>query len=81
MDELIHWPKPYLFLWATWDETLSWIHDCNLDEILICKWQYLQHYKSTIPSKHLQGMTNNIGLIFSVGDTTPQFTISIEQDN
>ena len=26
-------------------------------------------------------MTNNIGLTFSVGDTSPQFTISIEQDN
>jgi hypothetical protein len=25
-------------------------------------------------------MTNNVGLIFSVGDTRPQFTISIEQD-
>ena len=25
-------------------------------------------------------MTNNVGLTFSVGDTTPWFTISIEQD-
>ena len=31
--------------------------------------------------KDSQGMTNNVGLTFSVGDTTPQFTISIEQDN
>jgi hypothetical protein len=29
----------------------------------------------------LQGMTNNVGLAFSVGDTTPQFTINIEQDD
>ena len=29
----------------------------------------------------LQGMTNNIRLTFSVGDTIPQFTIRIEQDN
>ena len=29
----------------------------------------------------LQGMINNIGLTFSVGDTTPRFTISIEQHN
>ena len=29
----------------------------------------------------LQGMTNTLGLAFSVGDTTPWFTISIEQDN
>ena len=26
-------------------------------------------------------MTNNVGLGFSVGGTTPWFTISIEQDN
>ena len=26
-------------------------------------------------------MTNNVGLTFSVGDTTPQFNISIEQDD
>ena len=26
-------------------------------------------------------MTNNVGLTLSVGDTTLQFTISIEQDN
>ena len=31
--------------------------------------------------KHLQGMTNNVGLTISVGDTTPRFTISIEQEN
>ena len=31
--------------------------------------------------KTLQGMTNNVGLTFSVGDTTPWFTNSIEQDN
>jgi hypothetical protein len=32
-----------------------------------------------LPQKLLQGMTNNVGLAFIVGDTTPQFTISIEQ--
>ena len=26
-------------------------------------------------------MTKNVGLTFSVGDTTPRFTIDIEQDN
>ena len=31
--------------------------------------------------KKLQGMTNNIGLRFSVDDTIPGLTISIEQDN
>ena len=33
------------------------------------------------PPKKSQGMTNNLGLTFSVSDTTPQFTISIEQDD
>ena len=33
------------------------------------------------PPKNLQGMTNNVGLTFRVGDTTPWFTRSIEQDN
>ena len=28
----------------------------------------------------IQGMTNIVGLAVSVGDTTPHFTISIEQD-
>jgi hypothetical protein len=31
--------------------------------------------------KKLQGMTNNVGLTFSVGDTIPRYTISIEQGN
>ena len=33
------------------------------------------------PKIFLQGMTNYVGLTFSVGDTKPCFTISIEQDN
>jgi hypothetical protein len=36
--------------------------------------------KYVIPKK-LQGMTNNVGLTFNVGDTLPWFMISIEQDN
>ena len=32
-----------------------------------------------IPLKKVQGMTHNIGLTFSVGEITPQFTTSIEQ--
>ena len=30
--------------------------------------------------KELQGMTTNVGLTFSVGDTIPLYTISVEQD-
>ena len=41
----------------------------------------MQHYKSIIPPPKLQGTANNVELIFSVGDTMPWFTISIEQDN
>ena len=31
--------------------------------------------------QNLQEMTNNVGLTRSVRDTTPRFTMSIEQDN
>ena len=37
-------------------------------------------YKSIIPQKTLQGVRNNVGLAFSVGDTTPRFTSTIEQN-
>jgi hypothetical protein len=33
------------------------------------------------PKKKLQGMINNVGLRFSVGDTILWFKISIDQDN
>jgi hypothetical protein len=55
--------------------------DWNFDEKHIGKCWYLQHYKSIIPQFFLQGMTNSVGLTISVNDTTPWFTISIEQDN
>ena len=31
--------------------------------------------------KKLQGMTNNVGITFGVGDSALQFTVSIEQNN
>jgi hypothetical protein len=37
----------------------------------------MQHCKSIIPQFCLQGMTHNVGLTFSVGDTIPRFTISM----
>jgi hypothetical protein len=55
--------------------------DWNLDEKSLVKWQWSQHYKSIIRSENLQEMTNNVGLAFSVGDTTRWFTINTEQDN
>ena len=33
------------------------------------------------PPKNLQGLTNNVGLRFTVGDTLLRFTISVGEDN
>jgi hypothetical protein len=78
MDELIHWPKPYLLLSTTCDEILSWMINIWMRNHLVsdidCK-------TINLLSQKLQGMTNNVGLTFSVGDTIPRFTISIEQRN
>ena len=41
----------------------------------------LMNKRANIVMDGLQGMTNIVGFKFSVGDTTLQFTISIEQDN
>ena len=37
--------------------------------------------KSIIPQEKLQGMTNDVGLAFSVNDNISRFRISVEQDN
>jgi hypothetical protein len=56
--------------------------DWNLDEKSLGKWQQLWQCRPITPQEiKSQTMTNNVGLAFSVGDTTPRFTISIEQDN
>ena len=82
MEEFIRWPKIYLLLSATCDEILSWMIEIWINRHLISdnNCNIVQIY---IPPTNLQGMTTNIGLTFSVGDTntTPRFTISIEQDN
>jgi hypothetical protein len=59
--------KPHLLLSTICDEILSWMIK-KLDEKSHGKWQYLQHCKSPI---NLQGMTNNVELTISVGDTIP----------
>ena len=51
--------------------------DWNLDEV---REKLLQHCKFTTLPDNIQGMACDVGLTFSVGDTTPQLTI-IEQDN
>ena len=80
MDKFIYGPKPYLLLSTTCDAILSWMIEiwirnhlgsdgnCNIVN-LYC------------PQKNSQEVTNDVGLTFSVGDTTPQFTISIGQEN
>ena len=79
MDEFIHWPKPYLLLSATCDEMMSWMIGIWMKNHL---WNDSDCNIINLQSAHksLQGMINNAGLTFSVGDTTPWFTISIEQD-
>jgi hypothetical protein len=74
MDEFIHWSKPYLLLSTTCDEMLSWVIGIWM------KNHSISDNKSIIPNK-LQGLANNVGLTFSVGDIILRFTISIEQDS
>ena len=78
MDESIHWPTIYLFLSATvwWNFIMD---DWNLNEKPLGKWQYLQHYKFIICQENYKEWQIMLGLTFSVGDTTLQFKISIEQ--
>jgi hypothetical protein len=77
---MIHWLKPQLLLSATCDRILSWMIEVWMKHHLAsdsnCNTtQFYNH------PKKLQAMTNNVGLTFSVGDTTLWFTISIGQEN
>ena len=86
MEEFVHCPDPYLLLLAIPDEILSRMIEIWVENYLVsdsnCNAINLQppnfYFLFNI---FLQGMTNNIVLAFSVGDTTPRFTINIEQDN
>ena len=53
--------------------------DLNLDENHFVSEHNWNNGILQIPPK-AQGMTNNVGLIFNVGDTMLRFTMSIEQD-
>ena len=70
MDEFIHWPKPYVLLSTTCDEILSWVIEIQMKNYWVSDCNC-----TTITPTNLQGMTNNVGLTISVGDTTPQFII------
>jgi hypothetical protein len=59
---------------TTWDGILLWAIEIRIKIHLVTN----SNWNTT---KKLQEMTNNVGLTISVGDTTPQFTNSIEQDN
>ena len=56
------------------DEILSWMIEMWMNNPMIsdsiCNTITLQS-----PRTNLQGMTNNVGLTFRVGNTIPQFTI------
>ena len=63
-DEFIYWRKLYLLLSAKF----NLVSDNN-------------HNSENYNPQNLQVLKNNVALkTFSVGETIPQFTISIEQD-
>ena len=72
MDEFIHWSKSTFFCQQL---VTQYMIEIWMENHLIsdsgCNNINLQSPK----------MTNNVGLAFSVTDTTPCFTINIEQDN
>ena len=41
----------------------------KVDEKSPSKWQWSQHHKSIVPKWGVQGTTNNVRSMFSVGDT------------
>ena len=59
---------PILLLSSTCDDILLWMIEI---------WIKIQ----CNPQEFFKRMINDVGLTFSVGDTIPQFTLSIEQDN
>ena len=75
MDKFVHQPKPYLILSVTCNTILSWMIKIWMKRHLVTD----SICNTIIPQKSLQGRKNNVGLTFSVGDTKPWFTISIEQ--
>ena len=79
VDEFIHWPKPYLLLSITCNEILSWMIEIWMKKHLVSDSSC--NIVNLVMTQKLQGMTNNVGSTFRVGDSVPRFTISNEQDN
>ena len=71
----------FLLLSTTCDEIWSWMIEIWMRIHSVSKWLSLQHRKFRIRPKSYKGLTNNVGLTFSVGDTIWRSTISVEQDN
>ena len=76
----IHWPKSYLLLSVACDEKLSWMIKNWMENCLVSD-SNCNTVNLYSPKNIYKGMTSNVGLSFSVGDTILWFTISIEQDN
>jgi hypothetical protein len=76
-DKFIRWPKPYLLLSTTCDEIASWMVEIWMKKHSVSGSKSM----TPPPKKNLQGMTNNVGIACSLGNTILWFTISIEQDN
>ena len=81
----IGWVHPLAKTMSSLVANLWWnivMDDWKLDEKSTGKWRWLQQRNSIILLQNdYKDWLINVGLRFSVGDTIPQFTISIEQDN
>ena len=78
MNKFIHWPNATFSLSTTCDEILSWMIEIWMKNHLVSVKNYNTIY--LFSPKKLQRMTNNVGLTFSVGDTTWWFINNIEQE-
>ena len=86
MNTVMHdgWVHPLAKPLPSLANNLQWnivMDDWELDEKSLGKLQQLQHCNFLVPQEIYKGLTNNVGSKFSVGDTTPWFTVSIDRDN
>ena len=69
----------YLLLWTTCDEMFSWMIEYWMRTHLGSDSYFIT--ANLWSPQNWEGMTNNGGVKFSVGDTIRQFTIGVEQEN
>jgi hypothetical protein len=77
MDKFIHDPTPYLFLSTTCDEIWLCVSVIQMKNRLVSG-SHCNIYIYNPPIK-VQGIANNVGLTFSVGDTTLRFTTTLNK--